>query len=192
MNCSKHSDRTAVAQCSVCGAGICKECASKTELLKEDFGMLCIDCFAEKLDEISDFYSNDKRKRTVRLIVSIITYCIGLFLILGPILTHYNDFLPIAIMGVLLCGFYTGLTWRKAAQEDHEEQERKHGATYIITDYGIVKEDAFWTKIVFFIFGTLIGVVFTPIRIIIDAVHISKDRKYIMDIASTKYSAYAE
>ena len=44
MNCSKHPDRVAVAQCSECGAGICRECTEKTKYLKDEFGVLCVDC----------------------------------------------------------------------------------------------------------------------------------------------------
>ena len=90
------------------------------------------------------------------------------------------------IIGVVLCGFYTGLTWRNVAQQAHEEEELRNGPTYVITEDGIEKEDAFWMKIVFFVIGTAIGVIYTPIRIIIDAIGISKDKRYLSEFATAK------
>lgn len=64
MNCSNHTEKSAVAQCAECGAGVCADCATKTRLLKEDFGVLCTDCYREKLEMMSDFYRQDKGKKT--------------------------------------------------------------------------------------------------------------------------------
>lgn len=181
MNCSKHNGKPAVAQCAECGAGVCADCASKTNFLKEDYGVLCVDCCKSKMNTIADFYKQDKGKRTKRIVISVITYFFGLIAFLAFFL---RGEVAMLFVGIVLCGFYTGLTWRDVAQKSHDEDELKNGITYVVTDDGIKREDGFLMKLIFFIIGTVIGVILTPIRIILDAVGISKDKKYIKEINS--------
>lgn len=110
---------------------------------------------------------------------------------MGALFTDTSDKLVLIIAAILLCGFYTGLTWRKAAQEAHEEDELKNGVTYVVTDDGIKREDGFLMKLIFFVIGTVIGVVFTPVRIILDAVGISKDKKFLAAVEDEKILASA-
>ena len=125
-----------------------------------------------------DYLSEKRGEVLKRIIISCIFYVIGIIIlaltsILGA--TYYN-IIFIAI-GVLLCGFYTGLSWKKAAEEDHERYQEKHGVTYIITDTGIKRDTGCLTKVIFFILGLLFEIVITPIRVIIDCVKQAKLKK---------------
>lgn len=178
MNCSRHPHEEAVAQCASCGAYICSKCADATKDGKEYFGSLCVDCYKEKLAETAEYYKKDKSKRLTRMIVSTILYVIGMVGIIVGLMEEPM----MAVVGVILCGVYTGLTWRKAAKENHEQYEREHGVEYVITDNGIERKDGFWSKLIFFFIGTVFGVIVTPIRFVTDMIGMSKDKKNVKSL----------
>ncbi|MDE6372974.1 MAG: hypothetical protein K2L72_00575 [Clostridia bacterium] len=172
-----------MAQCARCGAGVCASCANETSVTRGTTGVLCIDCYCEEISDLIEVCKKDARKRLTRVIISIITYVFGIIAIcggIGELLKGGNDGLPIIMVGVLCCGFYTGLTWRKAAQQSHEDYERTHGVTYNITADGrIERQDGFFMKLIFFLIGTVLGVIITPIRVIIDLVERGKSKKSV-------------
>ncbi len=182
MNCTKHPNRVAVAQCTHCGAGICEECAEATEYTRQECGTLCIDCYCNELAETAEAQAKRNKKRLTRIILSCISYALGLIIAICGIseIAEGGSDGPIFIaLGIVLCGIYTGLTWKNAAQDKFDREERENGATYVITDDGIYKKDAFWLKIVYFIIGAVLGVVITPVRVIIDSVTHKKTKAYI-------------
>lgn len=194
MKCKQHPNREAVGQCDACGAGVCAACAEKTEGLQDREGTLCVPCYCDKFRDASAVLAKDSRKRLTRVIISIICWLLGamfiLFFVTDP---HGNDAVVFLIVGILACGFYTGLTWRKAAEEEQRRKEMREGVTYVITESGEIKRETNWlAKIIYFIIGTLIGVVFTPIRIIIDIVGISKNKKAIRYFNQAIAEAQAE
>lgn len=184
MNCSRHPNQGAVAQCVNCGVAICSKCAETTSVARESCGTLCIDCYCEHLRELSAYCNKDAKKRLKRIIISVICYVFGIIAVIvgaSSLPSGESSALPVIIIGVLLCGFYTGLTWKKAAKESHEDYEREHGVTYKVTaDGNIQRESGFFLKLIFFLIGTVLGVIITPIRVIIDI----KER--VSDIKSVK------
>ena len=188
MNCGKHGNREAVGQCQKCGAGVCRECAEATSLLKDDCGTLCVDCYCNELEETKAYWVKARKKRRTRLIVSIILYILGAIAIIGGIVE--SEFAMI-IVGVILCGIFTGITWRNAAKDAHEQKEREEGVTYVITENGVQRKDGFWMKVLFFFIGVIFGVIVTPIRVITDSVGLSKDKKAIKSLEQVIQEARA-
>lgn len=129
-----------------------------------------------ELSEALNYYKKQNRKRLTRIIISIIAYFLGVIMIIVGLA---EGTFQMVVVGVICCGIYTGLTWRKAAKEAHEEEERENGATYTVTEDGIYKNDGFWFKLIFFLIGVAIGTVITPIRVIIDIVNYCRTKKII-------------
>ncbi len=125
-----------------------------------------------------DYLKKQNKKRLTRIIISIILYIFGAGIILAFFIDNDNAYMMI-VVGVVLCGFYTGLTWGKAAKEIHEENERIFGESYTITDNGIYKDNGFGLKLVFFLIGVVFGIIVTPIRVIIDIVKYNSVKKHL-------------
>lgn len=183
MNCSKHPARTAVAQCSECGAGMCSDCVAVSREYGNEGENLCPSCLALDWQQYLTELSKRKKKTLTRLIVSIILYVFGVILFVTFFTVEQGSILML-VLALIFCGLYTGITWRNAAKESHEDYERKHGVEYTITSTGVYRNDGFWLKLVFFFIGTAFGVVITPIRVIIDAVTLSKYKKMRLGASS--------
>lgn len=182
MNCTKHPDAPAVAQCSNCGSGVCAECAEITQPARDECGVLCIECYKGELERTVATAKKKNGKRLSRILISSILYLIGVIAAVCGVLEIMDgagDGVPILILGIVLCGLYTGLTWKKAAQDKHDREEMQNGATYVITDDGIYKKDAFWLKLVYFFIGVVLGVIITPINVITGSVTYTKMKKHI-------------
>lgn len=152
-------------------------------------GDLCLECYGDKIVDIHNECVDDNKKRKKRLIISCITYILGLICIFTGVyaISIGDSITEIAVImgiGVILCGVYTGLTWHKAAVEEHEDYERKHGVTYTIDENGIHRDNGIILKIIFFIIAVCLGLIWTPIRIIIDAVNYKKDKKTIQNCSN--------
>lgn len=163
MSCDRHPDRPAVAQCEECGASICEDCVEATEFAVEQFGTLCVKCTQDKCYEAIEIFKKDSKKRLTRIIISVILYIIGAALIISGISGIDSGNIDIVIMipiGIILCGLYTGLTWRKVGDDDPN---------------GV--KDGWLLKIIFFLIGTAFGVIVTPIRVVIDGIEIGKNNK---------------
>ncbi len=176
MNCIRHNDKETVAACSKCGAGVCADCASLSGIARESYGILCANCYTTVLHQTRESITQERGKKLKRAIISMICYALGL----GMLVYAYSDELGVQAMfvGFLLCGFYTGVTWYKAAREAHDDYERKHGATYTISSSGTIsKDNGGIMKVMYFLMGTFLGIVVTPCRIIIDVVGASRLKK---------------
>lgn len=106
MRCYHHhncEDRPAVARCSKCGKGLCRECADN--LKSEDTGkILCVDCLNEEL--ATDVVWAENRKSVVKkeLIYIVVGFVVGLILAisLASVLGYASFFFP-----TLLASFMT-------------------------------------------------------------------------------------
>ena len=128
-------------------------------------------CYCRKVEETLDYWKEKRKPRLTRLIISVILYVIGLVsLILG--IAGFS-FLFI-LLGIIFCGIYTGLTWRKGVQENREKQEEEAGLTRALTEEGPKKQDGFWKKFLFFLLGMVLGIFITPVRIVIDIIGLAK------------------
>lgn len=72
MNCYFHVEQPAVTQCSICGKGLCKECASKYK------DVVCDDCIAkidaEIVAEEAEEQAKKDRRFKIALVVNVITF----------------------------------------------------------------------------------------------------------------------
>ena len=183
MKCAKHTNKDAVAQCEQCGAGICADCVQATAPLRDSCGTLCVECCRSEMQDAADYYTKRKKQRLTRIIVSLILYICGVILyacisLSGSMLTSY-----LMMFGaLLLCGLFTGISWAKFSRTSQDDYDRKHGATYVITDTGVHRDRGWGVVIIFFLIGLVFGVIVTPIRIIIDGVGIKKDKTAINEI----------
>ena len=186
LKCAKHTDRDAVAQCDECGAEICAQCAEATAILRDECGTLCMGCFSKKAGETLDYWKEKRKPRLTRLIVSIVLYVIGLILLIMGIAKFGFLFI---LLGIILCGIYTGLTWRKGANEKRKKKEHAAGLTRLFTKEKPEKQESVWKKILFFLLGIILGVFITPVRIVIDAIALSKDQRIINQIKQQLWRA---
>ena len=143
MKCSRHPHKEAVAQCTSCGKYICKTCADVTAPFQAQTGTICIDCCKNLLGDLRAYYEKTISTNIKKIIVSIIFYVMGAGLLIASIRTIKADgavmllnpvILAMFVGGIVLCGFYTGISLKKTAEEDFNEYERKHGVQYTITE----------------------------------------------------------
>ncbi|MCL2859047.1 MAG: hypothetical protein FWF46_00435 [Oscillospiraceae bacterium] len=68
MNCYNHEEKEAVAQCSDCGKGLCKECAEKYQAVNL---IICDDCASAR-------NNYDKGTFTKTIVMAVVAFVIGL------------------------------------------------------------------------------------------------------------------
>lgn len=181
MNCTRHPNRSAVAQCRHCGAYVCKECATATKALRESEGVLCVDCYTQALNEAAANVRKKRNRRLRRIILSIIFYFIGVIVFISAIASgaEGTQFVVMIIISVILCGLYTAIAGWRAAREAHREHELKHGASYTITSSGVYRDTGFGAKLLMFLLGAAFGIIVTPISIIKNIAGMVSDKKTI-------------
>ena len=106
MNCYFHVDQPAVAQCNVCGKGLCKECASKYHN-----EVVCDDCVTERatvaLSELAAEQAKKDRRFKAALVVNVIAF-IGMFILSfsmpidDPEAGAFVNFIARVFVGVIL------------------------------------------------------------------------------------------
>lgn len=174
MKCEKHPNNDAVAQCTECGTGICKECAENTKELREYHGTLCIDCYTDHIKHALYNTNEDLKKIKRKIKGKLIFYLIGLICVaIGGIMLLTNNAEnaeAFIVFGVFFCGIYMGIAGWKTASEGYAEQEEKYGATYTVTSDGSVYRDQGWgIKIIFFLISLAFGIIATPISLLADS-----------------------
>ncbi|MBR7116157.1 MAG: hypothetical protein IKC87_00400 [Clostridia bacterium] len=173
MNCDKHPEKEAVASCRLCGAGVCAECADRTELWKTDKGVLCIDCYKFYIqDDIEDFKKEYRKARNMSILIIAL-------LVIGLALTTFG------IVVSLLSGIF--------------EEDMIYGG-YILT--GIVptvsavigffkslkvdeQNECNWVSLILYLllFGLIILIApFFTIKYLFDLRKQRKEARYYMDI----------
>ena len=105
MNCYFHVDQPAVAQCNVCGKGLCKECATKYDMV------VCDDCVIAAETEVSAKEAAEQAKKNRRfkaaLVVNVIAF-IGMFILSfsmpidDPEAGAFVNFIARVFVGVIL------------------------------------------------------------------------------------------
>lgn len=194
IKCSRHHDNDAVAQCTKCGAYVCSTCAEVTSAFQSEMGTLCIKCNGGLIGELITYYRERKAEKIKKIILSIIFYAIGIVLAIFPIkmlsgggavMLANPVVLGMLVGGVILCGFYTALSFAKDAQKQHDEYEQKNGVQYTITENGIYREKGTGTKVLYFLVGAVFGVALTPIMIFVYAIGIAVDNKHIKESQET-------
>ena len=181
----KHPENSAVAQCSECGAGVCKDCASITNEVREYFGTLCLDCYEEHVrtalvntrEELRRITRRIKGKKFFCMLGLICFALAGLtFIIPLPeslienIPYGVGPYLPFLGIGWFFCGIYSAISGWKVGAEAHAETEERFGVTYNVYDDGTVSRDQGWgIKIFGFVLGLVFGVVATPLSLLTDS-----------------------
>lgn len=184
MNCRKHSERPAVTSCSICNNAMCVECANETDFLKEEAGVVCTDCATKIVSNVIERWIADLAFMKKYLIIAPILYVIGIICIVAGIVIRDGG-LPKLILttavGMFICGFYTARNGWKAGERAYAEKEQKEGVTYIWDDTGIRRKTGFWTKLLYLVMYTIVGVIVTPINIIKYAINIKPMKAKIED-----------
>ncbi len=178
MKCKKHQ-REVVAMCTECNAGVCDICTDATSELRDTCGTLCIPCYIDKVKQSIEWYTQNRGKALKNIIVSCILYFFGVIMIIAGLA---DKTYPMALMGLFFCGFYSAISGWKKAEDAHNEYERKHGASYTITDDGVYRNDGFFGKLITAAIFTVFGVIITPIRVIKNFVSRAKDKKTIEEL----------
>ncbi len=185
MNCEKHTENSAVGQCSECGAGVCKKCANVTSVVREYFGTLCLDCYEEHIEIALSNTKEELKKITRRIKGKLFFYVVGLIcLAIGGVMllaqnagileatspTRSEVYQGFLVSGLCFCGIYSAISGWKLGSESHEKSEEMLGTTYNVYDDGTVSRDQGWgIKIFGFILGLVFGVVATPLSLITDS-----------------------
>ena len=166
MYCKRHQ-RGIVAMCTECNSGVCDICADATSNLREECGTLCIPCYIKELNGSIEYYQQQRKSLLNNILISCILYAIGAFMAITGII---DGTYAMAILGLFFCGFYTAIAGWKKAEQAHNDYEYKHGASYTVTDSGVYHNDGFWGKLIVAIFATILGVIVTPFRAIVNAI----------------------
>lgn len=103
MKCYYHEDRDAVAQCNVCGKGLCKECADMSN------PPICRDCCSEIEVNVKD----EAKKLIIRsILLFILGGIFGVVLIIstkspdtGFMSAFFNALISLVVMGWIFAGF---------------------------------------------------------------------------------------
>ena len=77
MNCFYHSDRAAVAQCSVCKKGFCRSCVATLETIR------CKDCLEKRRNQLQreiNYYKDSEEKRRKKKRNLAIVLFVGVFI----------------------------------------------------------------------------------------------------------------
>jgi len=105
MKCYYHEDRDAVATCKRCGKSLCKECASKYQIV------YCADCAAQMRAEAVNKKERDRQSKLIdtkseiikAFVIGAIAAIVGVALMIwlssdGPITFSYVELIQIAAM----------------------------------------------------------------------------------------------
>lgn len=183
MNCKRHPENSAVAQCSECGAGVCKECAEVTYNAREYFGTLCLDCYADHVKEAIYSQKEKAKKLTRRIKGKSFFYMLGLicFALAGlsyvlplsealeSLTGNVELYQPLVGLGVFLCGVYSAIAGWQMGTDAHHETEEKMGATYnVYSDGTVIKDQGIGLRLFGFVLGLIFGVITTPFSILSD------------------------
>lgn len=148
MKCEKHPSIEAVAQCEKCGAGICADCVENTKELKEDFGTMCLGCYEETVKSISSFHASKFNEISNAIKGKIIFYVLGLACIALDL--FYLKAYVCMVLGVFLCGIYTGIAGWKAGKEANKDE------------YPLM------AQVILFLICVPFGIIATPISLLSD------------------------
>ncbi|MBR5439769.1 MAG: hypothetical protein IKV61_06120 [Clostridia bacterium] len=180
MKCSRHLNKEVVAMCAKCNAGVCEDCATATQSLRDEYGTLCVSCYQTALGEAINYYKEDNSSKLKNIIISACLYVFGIFFAL--VNGTGTDYISI-IVGIFFCGFYNAIAGWKKGEEVHEEHERKYGVSYNVDSEGnIERNNGFFKKLFIAAIYTVLGLVVTPFTIIKNAIIISKNKKAIESI----------
>lgn len=182
MKCVRHDDSDAVGQCVQCGAGICADCAELTNGFSKR-EMMCVNCVTEEYREEIAYRKKENSWLLIKSIISVVFYAVGVGLLIASALGEWDtNHVMLMLLGVLLCGLFTGIAELKRTNRDIEKHEAKYGAEYVVDEYGVHKNNKIYLKIVGFVMGVFLGVVVTPITIIRSFIQIKKNKTDVKDM----------
>lgn len=188
MQCSKHEDKESVAVCKKCRREMCAQCVTEGEKLIPKSGV-CVDCGREILQENRRRAKYDMTKMIKTAIRFAIFYAVGIVLFVAGIKNAQagEDIIPTILMcvaGSVIAGLPFAKSWRYIGQS----------VANISSEYYInidergnisVREDnskKVGKTISVLIFGIVVGIVATPISIIICIITTVKNNAVIKNI----------
>lgn len=165
MKCLKHPDKDAVAQCADCGAGVCGECAERTKLLTQDYGVLCPACYKSRLFQIETECNQSLAKKKRFVIIACILYVIGIAIaVIGLFLSSVLDKVLFCLVGAVFCGLYTAIeVWRANSGSNVEVRRGSDGN---VMQAKVYEQTGCLGQIFLFLLGALFGVILTPVSVV--------------------------
>ena len=171
MKCERHPRIDAVASCANCGTSVCRSCAEISKELRDELGILCLDCYRRSIETATAFAESTVKRKIILLICKIVCYLIGILLIVfSP--AGSGQF----ILGFVLCGVFEAVVGWKEGKRAHEKHEERHGVTYYITDNGIERDTGLSDKIIHAVSFCILGIIATPVTSFTDLFEILRLR----------------
>ncbi len=174
MFCRDHGDQVAVGQCQQCGCAVCSECAAQTELLRDDIGTLCVECFNKQMNMFACAADDERKKMLFRAICCIAFYVAGIicFILYGEDVASgvLMPFIALALMGIVPA-WIAG----KAIERSNNDAGVRR---YYITLGGDIKQESNFSWLAFFAV-LILGGVLTPACVIYYFIRANKFKKYV-------------
>jgi len=181
MNCWNHEEKPAVATCVVCKKNYCKACFG---IVGETESPVCPKCVNEGAKEYLANLVTHKKKNKTFLTISIIAYVIGMIIFM---LSYSGSDTGVIITALALMGIpAVPMALRFSCWVDDNNPER------YVTDGNTIRKGVnnigCGTQIILALVVVSLGIVITPILMIITGCRINTATKNIIEQQSRVYS----
>ncbi len=183
MNCGTHTDKASIAQCANCGIGVCSECESYSSVLKPYYGILCPNCFKQKLNESVKFLKKEIIKDSIRLGIESLLWFVGFILIIWAIVGFATNqdtlgVVLVLILGILIAGIFQGIQVFWAGRKERQVDDLIVAASsydgYTLAG-GLIGSTI--GKIIAFFLNTVLGVFLSVYSIIKMSISLNNETK---------------
>lgn len=170
---------------------VCKSVLSADEAIIINKTPVCRNCYETHIDSIYEDMKKEVSSYLLRIILFTVAYIIGIILLTkvnaagGPDSDDPTTLIML-LGGVLLCGFFPATLGLRNKNREIAQQEARNGSTYYIYEDGSIEKDRkLGPRILTFVIHCVIGIVTTPIYILILLVNCIKA---IKDVTAIKAS----
>lgn len=196
MKCGKHAENDAVGQCVKCSTGVCADCAKITELLRNDYGVLCVDCYINELTQFEIQSAKNFKWLKFGIILNSICYFIGIILLVTALImqavgSESEAIGKLAISGFVFCGAITAIFSFGAFGFELGANDN-----YVITSQGVYRQTSgcapYVLAIIGAVVGLVLGIIVTPIKICFNARKMKKEKILLQNARQAIENAQAE
>ena len=152
-------------RCIVCGRIL-----NPDEAIVINKTAICSNCYEQNIDGIYQDIRKQSIKYLLKLVALTISYIIGIILIVksDTFNSTTDQGMIMLLIGVLFCGFLPGIMGLMQKREEIAKREAQRGADYYIYDDGSIRKDRkLGQKILAFVIQCILGIITTPIYILI-------------------------
>ena len=170
MNCSHHPEISAVAQCGICGMGICIDCANNSEY-RSDNKALCRNCNYSMIKAAIDEGISTHTKTKIKIIINAICIVLGIIVFFQ---SPETGIILFAIGGIPTAWkiFKTNAEERMQNKIDDAVMDVKHGVGSSLMSSAI-------RFIIRITLTVVVGAIASPILLIVNIVKLPKIKKEI-------------